>query len=542
MFLGTNDRGATSLWIRAIDSAESDAVPGTEGAQTPIWSPDGLWIAFFADGKLKKVAAGGGQPQTIASLSGFQDASWGSSGVIIFRPSNRQPLFRIQDTGGEAAPLTRLNESLGENSHRGPTFLPDGRRFLFTSRCADAANNTLYLGSLDSPGVTRVMSAQSKALYLPAGSGGSSALLYYRDGSLEARTFDPDTSVLGEARTVTGGVDYNPAGIGAFFAASADGRVIIVRPDGTSGTHLTWFERSGEQTGTLGPTGLELNQPRLSPKGDRLAFSRPDARNGNRDVWTIEIDRGVAAPLTRNSANDWHPVWSPDGTRLLFNSDRGGKSEGVLYMKEALDTTAEETRLLEAQSSPTDWSRDGRWATVAGAGTARPDPGSSVAQIISMTDRSMSRLADVAARNGAARFSPDGKWVAYTSEETGRFEVFVRPFANGMAGREKLQISASGGDFPVWRADGQELYFMSEDASIHAVPTVALRVDGTVPHSQRLFRPCPGSAPQSPPMTAQFWGNPYDTRDGKRFIVNCLVRPSREYVVLMNWPLAQNAR
>ncbi len=152
VFIGSNEKGAPSLWIRAIESAESRPIPGTEGAQTPIWSPDGLWIGFFADGRLKKVAVDGGQPQTIASVPGFQDASWGSSGVIIFRAEQSPAaLSRISASGGEPAPLTRLNEPLGENSHRGPTFLPDGRRFLFTSRCADSANNALYLGSLDSP-------------------------------------------------------------------------------------------------------------------------------------------------------------------------------------------------------------------------------------------------------------------------------------------------------------------------------------------------------------------------------------------------------
>jgi eukaryotic-like serine/threonine-protein kinase len=140
----------------------------------------------------------------------------------------------------------------------------------------------------------------------------------------------------------------------------------------------------------------------------------------------------------------------------------------------------------------------------------------------------------------ATRFSPDAKWVAYTSEETGRFEVFVRPFVNGAAGPEKIQISESGGDFAVWRPDGQELFFMSEDATIDAVPSSALRVNGSVPRPQTLFRACPGSARQSPPMAAHYLGNPYDTRDGGRFIVNCNLRLSREYVVLMNWPLAQN--
>jgi len=531
VFIGRDEKGATSLWIRAIESADSRSLPGTEGAQTPIWSPDGAWIAFFADGRLKKVPISGGQPQTIAALSGFQEASWGSAGVIIFRPSNRQPLFRISDSGGEAAPLTHLNEALGENSHRGPTFLPDGRRFLFTSRCAVAANNTLYLGSLDSPEIQRVLSAQSKAVYLPAGRDDTSALVYYRDGSLEARTFDPDRNVLGDPQPVMASVDYNLAGINAFFEASADGRVVVVRPAGSSGTQFTWYERSGQQTGTLGAPGA-MYQPRLSPRGDRVAFNRPDLKNGNRDVWTIEIGRGIETPLTRNAANDWHAVWSADGTQLLFGSDRGGKSEGALYLKHAIDASAEETRLLDA-STPTDWSRDGRWVVL------EQNEIGGVVGLVSMSDRTMKRLIETPSRHGAARFSPDGKWVAYSSEETGRFEVFVRPFANGAVAREKIQISESGGDFPVWRADGQELFFMSDDATIQAVPTSALRVDGAGPRPQALFRPCPGSGPQTQPMTAQFWSNPFDTLDGRRFIVSCAMRPSREYVVLMNWPLAQ---
>ena len=533
IFLGTDGEGVTSIWHRAIESAESHVLPGTEGAQAPIWSPDGAWIAFFADGRLKKVPLGGGQPQTLAQVPGFQEGAWGSGGVIIFRPGNRQPLFRISDGGGEVMPLTQLNEALGENSHRGPTFLPDGRRFLFTSRCALAANNTLYMGSLDSPQLQRVMSAQSKAAFVPAGSGGSGVLLYYRDGGLEARTFDPERNVLGEPHPVIANVDYNSASIAAAFQAAALGRVIVTRPSGTGGTQLTWFDRSGQQTGTLGPAG-DVAQPRLSPAGDRVAFMYPDPRNGNRDVWTIEIDRGITAPVTRNTANDWHPVWSGDGKQMLFGSDRGGKADTVPFLKSGIDATAEEMPLTPDFGSPTDWSRDGRWIAI----NEYPNQGTAVA-IVSARERTATRLADTQARHGAARFSPDGKWVAYTSDETGRFEVFVRPFADGVVARGKIQVSESGGDYPVWGRDGHELFFMSEDGTIHAVAAGALRIDGAVPRPEPLFRACPASGPQSSPMTGQMWGTPYDTLDGRRFIVNCALRASREYVVLVNWPLAQ---
>jgi serine/threonine protein kinase len=538
VFVGTNEKGTTALWMRAVDSADMRMLPGSEGAQTPIWSPDGAWIAFFADGRLKKIAPDGGQLQTIAALSGFQDASWGRSGVIIFRPSNRQPLFRIAESGGEMAPLTHLNEALGENSHRGPMFLPDGRRFLFTSRCADASHNALYLGSLDSADLHRVMDAQSKAIFVSDGRGGAGTLLYYRDGNLEARAFDADKQQLGNPRALIANVEYNVAGIGAFFQASADGHVIVIRPAGTGGAQLTWFARTGEEAGTLGVATTDLYQPRLSPAGDRLALTRPDPKNGNRDVWTIELDRGIATPLTRNAANDWHAVWSGDGTRLLFGSDRSGKSEGTLFIKGAFDASADETPVFDTPGAPTDWSRDGRWAVIAAGANGVPD--GNIAYLVSMTDHTIKRLIDTQARHGATRFSPDGKWVAYSSEETGRFEVFVRPFAGGVVAREKIQLSESGGDFPVWRPDGQELYFMSDDATIHAVSTAGLRIGGPVARPQVLFRPCPGSAPQSPPMSAAFWGNPYDTLDGKRFIVDCTLRPPREFVVLMNWPLPQN--
>ena len=526
-FVGTNEDGVTSLWTRALDSAETRPVPGTEGAQATFWSPDGRWIGFYADGRLKKVRASGGPPQTIASLPGLQDAAWGRGGDIIFRPSNREPLLRISDDGGEPNPLTRLNVALAENSHRGPTFLPDGRRFLFTSRCAVPENNTLYVGSLDSSEVRRVMPIQSKAVYIPSRHNGPGVLLYYRDGNLEARTFDEaSATVLGEPQPVAASVAYNAAGIQALFEVSADGRLIVSRPAGAGATQLTWFERSGEQTGTVGGPGI-FYQPRISPRGDLVAFNRPDTQSGNRDVWTVDVARGIAARLTIHPANDWHAVWSPDGKRMAFASDRSGQRETTLYFKQSIDAGGEELPLLDLEGGPTDWSRDGQWIAY----------GSTNLEIVAASgDRKPFSFLVRPFRQGGSRFSPDGRWIAYVSDETGRFEVFVRPFSGGSAESDsRVQVSEAGGDFPVWRSDGRELYYMSGDFTIYAVSTTDLRTNGTVGRPERLFRACPGSVTVNRPLHGAWWSHSFDTLDGKRFLVNCAAQPPGQFNVLMNW-------
>ena len=529
VFAATKEAGTTSLWIRPLDSAEARPLPGTDGGQTPIWSPDGRSVAYYADGKLKKIRVDGGQPQTIATLRGFQQAAWGSAGEIIFRPSNREPLFRISASGGMPAPLTQLNAALGENSHRGPTFLPDGRRFLFTSRSTAPENNALYIGSLDSSEVRRIMSLASKAVYVASRNGGPGTLIYYRDGGLEAHAFDPDRGeLIGEPQPIIGDVQYNAAGITAFFEVSADGRVIVVRPAGAGDLQLTWFERTGDQTGTLGGPG-DILQPRLSAQGDRVAFTRPDAQNGNRDVWTITVPRGGATRLTVDPSNDWHAVWSSDGKRIAFASDRDGAVER-LFVKPSNDAGGADSAMGVATGALSDWSRDGRWIAL----------GSPVSIVSASIDGQAFRFLATPFWNGSARFSPDSKWIAYTSNETGRYEVFVRPFAGAPATAEgSIRISDSGGDYPVWRSDGQELYYMSEDLTIYAVATTDLHANGIAPSPQALFRACPETAPFLRPMRGTPWGHPFDTLDGKTFLVNCQANPSGQFVVLMNWsPIA----
>jgi len=521
VFTGLGADGGTSLWIRPLNSAEAVRLPGTEGADDPVWSPDGKWIAFYADGKLKKVSPRGGAPLTLAAVSGFQNPAWGAHGDIIFRPTNRDALFRIRDSGGPPQPLTRLNASLTENSHRFPQFLPDGRRFLFTSRCADRANNALYLGSLDSPTVTRVMPAQSAVRYIQtSGNGGS--IVFYRDGALLQQAFDAEAGTpSGEPSVIVDRVGYNAPSIAARFVASEDGRVLIVQSAEPLATRLTWFSRDGTELGTLGGSASYYHV-RLSPTGDRVAYSAPDPQTGNRDLFSIEIARGITTRLTSHVANDWFPVWSPDGRRLLFGTDREGGADNATYMKLSMDTGRAESRFVPAPAEPHDWSADGRWIAYwqandiyvgRASGSLEPFP-----------------LVKTDARETVPRFSPDGKWIAYTSNESGRVEVYVRSFsADGTTTGGALRVSNNGGEYGVWGPSGQEIFYMTRDASIYAVDARLLGKTGTLPAPVRLFHACTQTGgPSIDTLSVQ-------TNDGRRFLVNCRVEPPGRFTVLMNW-------
>ena len=527
LFEQSTAQGSTSLWIRPLDSTEAKSLPGTEGADAPFWSPDGRWIGFYSAGKLRKISPSGGSAQTIADLPAVQEAAWGSGGDIIYRPSNRMPLFRIRESGGTPAPLTQLDRSRSENSHRGLSFLPGGRKFLYTARCGDRANNALYIGSLDTGKVKRLMPIDSNARYLPPKGDRRGALVYYRDGALVARPFDPDREeVSGDPVPVLDGVAYNPTGLGAAFRFSADGRVAVIGVSGAGDTQLTWHERSGQQTGTLGPRGDYL-QPRISPDGTRVAVTQPDPQTGNRDVFVLEIARGVRSRLTTHVANDWYPVWSSDGKQILFGSDREGGTEILTYLKKSLDPGAAESRL--PGETPIDWSKDGRWIS---NGTRDISVAPAVPGAKPFVYLATSFI------EGVARFSPDGKWLAYASNESGRPEVYVRPFSGGPAPVEgKIQISNGGGDFPVWNPEGKELYFMDADATVYAANTGDFGHSSQPPKITKLFRACEGRKAMLPPVANLSYAYDYDTHDGRRFLVNCTVEPPGQVTVLLNWPL-----
>jgi Tol biopolymer transport system component/tRNA A-37 threonylcarbamoyl transferase component Bud32 len=539
VFLAANASGRRLLWMRPLNAQTARQLPGTEDAEQPFWSPDGMWVGFYAQGKLKKVSTAGGTPQTIADMRGIarglpNSAAWNGRGDIIWVLANRSPLFHVRESGGTMQPLTRLDPSRAENSHRYPVFLPDGRRFLFVARSGQRENNALYLGSLDSGEPRRLMTVQSNVSYVPPRDGRSAALLHVRDGALVAQAFDGE-KVTGEPATVVENVVYTAPSVYGAFAVSSNGEVLILRPATSGRRQFSWFDRKGNVQGALGPPG-DYVQPRISFDGTRVLFSRPDEQTGNRDVWYLDTSRATAARLTTHSANDWYPVWSPDGRRIVFASDRGGGSALLPYLKDLLDPGSGETPLFEGPDAinPSDWSRDGQWIAFANDGATL---GTSDIWVMSAStgQKPFAYLVTPFAES-LPRFSPDSKWIAYVSNESGRYEVYVRPFSGGPAAAgEKILVSGSGADFPVWQRDGKELFFIGGDLKLYSVETADFG-RGAAPEPSTLFTPCEATALAGLPMRATPWDFPYDVSpDGQRFLITCNTAGPGRFDVMLNW-------
>ena len=355
---------------------------------------------------------------------------------------------------------------------------------------------------------------------LPRATADPERCIYYRDGGLEARAFDPDSGNSSAIRNRSSAVSTTtPRESPPTFEVSADGRVIVVRPAGAGDTQLTWFERNGEQTGTLGGPG-DFSQPRISAQGDRVAFTRPDAQNGNRDVWTIEVARGIAARLTLDPANDWFAVWSPDGKQMAF-SRTAAASAGSPHFKSSIDSGGRGIALVGRAGGISDWSRDGRWIALTGSQCRNRGGIGGPRAAVSVSRRRHSGV-------GARDFHPTASGSAYTSNETGgasRCSSGPLPERRRPL-RASIQISDSGGDYPglAVRRPGALLHVRKTSTST-PWRRRDLHANGTVPRPQPLFRACPGTVPFKRPMRGTPWGHPFDTLDGKRFLVNCQAIP-----------------
>jgi serine/threonine protein kinase len=507
VFPARSSSGQRSLWIRTLDSPTAQPLTGTGNVGgRPFWSPDGQWVGFFADGRLKRVDADGGPALTIATIQNNLGATWSRDNVIIVAPVNRTVLHRVPAGGGTPEPITSLSVERRENSHRWPHFLPDGRHFLFTARSDVRENNMIYIGSLDSTEVTPLFPAQSGAVYAAPG-----YVLYAQEGTVMAQPVDPRTFKLaGEAFPVAENVSHNTPSSEASFSASADGSMLAYLTNVRRETNLTWFDRTGKSIATVGPD-REYSDVRISPDGKTAAVVIPDPDSGNRDIWLVDLAGGAPSRFTSNPANDWQMAWSPDGQRIAFASDRNGRS--TVWIK-PVDGGEEELllRVPDRGVFPKDFSKDGRFLAL------DVDTVGGVASLWAMSlqgDRTPFSLSAVTVRENNLTFMPGGQWVAFESLQSGDDEIYIAPFPKG--GRRR--VSSGGGSLPRWKADGKELYFLAANDDIMAAPIRSTRaVDVGAP--VRLVHFC-GDDPrvQAPgPNVARS----YDvTSDGTRFLMPC---------------------
>jgi Tol biopolymer transport system component len=511
-----------SLWVRRLDGAQAEPIPGTEEATFPFWSPDGQFLAFFADRKLKKVDLSGGPVVTVCEAERGLGGSWGRDGTILFAPTPSSPLFRVPSAGGKPAPVTKFNEKRHETTHRYPHFLPDGRHFLYAAAnlagAGDDPANAIRLGSLEGGDDRVVVAGLANSFY------SSENIFYAREGTLFALPFDPNRLIArGEALPVAQKV----SGFGAFlnytpFAASETG-LLLFQPDIATPSRLVWFDRGGKELGSAGEPDL-YGSPRLSPDGKRLAVDIFDARRSRAEVWIVDLSSGARTKLASGDSNNSNPIWSPDGDRVAFASDRKAKGVHSDVWVKSINGGTEEL-LLESSDArtPEDWSRNGRFLSF----NVIPVSGRRNLQIW-FADLASGRKSTAfqisALYQNNSRISPDGRWLAFNSDESGRTEVYVVPFPSGTG---KWQVSVAGGGLPRWRGDGRELYYLAVDNKIMAAP---VQVDS----SFRAGSPAPLFA-----IHPNLGSDVFDVAsDGKRFLVNSLPADlsSPPLTLIANWP------
>ena len=453
-FTATGSDGKVALWVRPMNSLEARVLPGTDNAVFPFWSPDSRSLGFFAEGKLKTIEVSAGTPLALCDARPGRGGAWGSGGIIVFSAGVLNPISQIRATGGTPEPVTKIDAAQAE-SHRWPFFLPDGKHFLYIAIAHDAskaANDAIYYASLDGRENRLLLRSQSNAIYADG------YLLFASGDQLMAQPFDPASGKLsGEAQSLAKGV-VNDSTTWHMDSSASDNGLLAFGSGGIGDLQLIWTDRTGKQLSVASDKLANLQYATLSPQGDRVALQ---IDTGINDIWVVDLARGVRTRLTFGPVANVEPVWSPDGKWIAYFSYRDGKDN--IYRKPSDGSGTEELLVSDDHETitPNDWSRDGKTILyqhgAQGTGTdiwALPLEG----------DR---KPREVVARGSAGRLSPDGRWLAYQSIESGSLEVYVIPISGGQG---KWQVSSSGGMFPRWSKDGKELLFFDLAPNVVAVP------------------------------------------------------------------------
>ncbi|HEV8630465.1 MAG TPA: protein kinase [Thermoanaerobaculia bacterium] len=456
-FVGYGEDGVSRLWVRSLAESEARELAGTDDAWLPFWSPDGRSIGFFARQRLQRVELNGGPPRALADISDARGGCWTKEGVIVFAPNAGDGLYRLPADGGPITQVTRLDPRRGESSHRWPICLPDDEHVVYLALSGERERLTLQAASLADGRARRLLAADSAAVYAPPG-----MLFFARGATLLAQRFDADRLALaGEPQPVAEGIWRDPDldGLRAFSAAA--GGTVAYRKGGSELSRLFWFDREGHEMGTLGDPGIG-SVIALSPDGRRLVRSVTEPSSTVGGLWLLDLAAGGASRLTFNRWNDIFPVWSPDGRHIAFASDRNGRYN---LFEKAADGSGGETLLLDSPlwDFPEDWSRDGRLLAFSRQATRTQGD----ILMLTLPTRKPVVLVATDADEMQPRFSPDGHYFAYVSDESGRSEVYVQTVPPSAA---KWQVSNAGGHLPQWRRDGRELYYLAPDLRLMAVP------------------------------------------------------------------------
>jgi len=454
-FVAAGSNGS-QLWVRRLDSLAPRSLPGTEGAQFPFWSPDSQSVGFFAGNKLRRTDVVGGTPQALTNVITPAGGTWRADGTILFVPNSAGQIFRISANGGSATPLTPRSEH--DSAQRFPYFLPDGDHFLFYMSRSGAGSQPagVYIGALDRTDAQFLLTADGSALYT------SGHIFFVRQGALLAQSFDPQSMrLIGSATHVADDVAIGASSILPASASAAGS--IAYRSGGTTRLRrLVWFDRSGKELGVASDERALATSPSLSPDGRTVAMQVSTQQNT--DVWLLDLERKVSTRLTIQPGIDALPVWSPDGARIVFNSFQD-KGNG-LYVKGINGAKEEEVHAADRSDVATacDWSPDGRFILY--RSVDQPTGTYDLWALPVAGDRKPIPVVRTPFDERDGQFSPDGNWLAYQSDESGKPEIYVQPFPGPGT---KIRISANGGTQVRWRRDGQELFYIGADNQLMAV-------------------------------------------------------------------------
>jgi Tol biopolymer transport system component len=529
-FVSPDDKsGVPMLFVQRIGSAGATELSATEGASFPFWSPDDAFIAFFAGGKLYKISASGENRQALATAAIPRGGSWGRKNVIVFAPGPGGAIWRVNSDGSNAAPLTQKFFEKIENSHRWPVFLPDGDHFVFWagnfSNFVDDRNSGIYMSSLDASYKKLIVLARSAPAF------GAGRLFYADDKrALVAAPLDISAARLtGEPRMITDQVGYQPSTYMGAFTVAGDGTVVYSAVAGASLSALTWHDRNGKDLGRVGESGVIAN-PMLSPDESRVTVDITDVKANNVDVWIYDLRRGTTSRFTFDPSEETAGIWSRDSRRIAFR----GAVNGITLFSKAAEGLEPEIKMAEMPGSddliPNSWSADDTQVLC----TAQPPDGTSNLALVPASGGTAKPFLSNKASQTNGQISPDGKWVAYSSNESGDWEIYVTNFP-GASG--KWQISRGGGSEPRWRGDGKEIFYIAPSGMLMSVSvdTAGLFATGTpAPLFQIHGRP--------PISSTDLFT--YDvSKDGKRFLVDGYVKPDHiDPLIIVQHALSESGK